>query len=207
MTRNAVLISTDRIERLILLVRGEKVMLDADLARLYGVSTKRFNEQVKRNRRRFPKRFMFRLTAEEKAEVVANCDHLKNLKFSPVLPYAFTEHGAIMAATVLNTPRAIQVSIYVVEAFVRLRGLLSSNRELVRKLAELEKELKERLDVHEAAIVDILRRMMDIIDPPALPEPSHKADWISGEREAGVVPDKQKKGKAMTARFAIRAES
>ncbi len=174
MTRNAVLISADRIERLILLVRGEKVILDADLARLYGVSTKRFNEQVKRNRRRFPKRFMFRLTADEKAEVVANCDHLKNLKFSPVLPYAFTEHGAIMAATVLNSPRAIQVSIYVIEAFVRLRGLLSSNRELVRKLAELEKELKERLDVHEAAIVDILRRMMDIIDPPALPEPPRK---------------------------------
>ena len=76
MTRNAVLISADRIERLILLVRGEKVILDSDLARLYGVSTKRFNEQVKRNRRRFPKRFMFRLTADEKAEVVANCDHL-----------------------------------------------------------------------------------------------------------------------------------
>jgi hypothetical protein len=150
------------------------VVLDADLARLYGVSTKRFNEQVKRNRGRFPKRFMFQLTAEEKAEVVANCDHLKKLKFSPVLPYAFTEHGAIMAATVLNSPCAIQVSIYVVEAFVRLRGLLSSNRELVRKLAELEKELKERLDVHESAIVDILRRIMDIIDPPALPESPRK---------------------------------
>ena len=92
-------------------------MLDADLARLYGVSTKRLNEQVKRNKERFPERFMFRLTANEKAEVVANCDHLQKLKFSPVLPYAFTEHGAIMAATVLNTSRAIQVSIYVVEAF------------------------------------------------------------------------------------------
>jgi hypothetical protein len=99
MTHNAVLISAGRIERLILLVRGEKVMLDADLARLYGVSTKRFNEQVKRNRGRFPKRFLFQLTAEEKAEVVANCDHLKKLKFSPALPYAFTEHGAIMVAT------------------------------------------------------------------------------------------------------------
>ena len=153
---------------------GHAVVLDADLARLYGVSTKRFNEQVKRNRGRFPKRFMFQLTAEEKAEVVANCDHLKKLKFSPVLPYAFTEHGAIMAATVLNSPCAIQVSIYVVEAFVRLCGLLSSNRELVRKLAELEKELKERLDVHESAIVDILRRIMDIIDPPALPESPRK---------------------------------
>jgi len=174
MAQNALLISADGIERLILLVRGEKVVLDADLARLYGVSTKRFKEQVKRNRGRFPKRFMFQLTAEEKTEVVANCDHLKKLKFSPVLPYAFTEHGAIMAAAVLNSPRAIQVSIYVVEAFVRLRGLLSSNRELVRKLTKLEKELKERLDVHESAIVDILRRIMDIIDAPALPEPPRK---------------------------------
>jgi len=195
MTRNAVLISADRIERLILLVRGEKVILDADLARLYGVSTKRFNEQVKRNRRRFPKRFMFRLTADEKAEVVANCDHLKNLKFSPVLPYAFTEHGAIMAATVLNSPRAIQVSIYVIEAFVRLRGLLSSNRELVRKLAELEKELKERLDVHEAAIVDILRRMMDIIDPPALPEPSHKQIGFQVKERHGLYRINKRRGK------------
>src|SRR5437867_407312 len=108
MTREATPIPVDRIERLILFIRGEKVMLDADLARLYGVSTKRLNEQVKRNRERFPKRFMFQLTTDEKAEVVANCDHLQKLKFSPVLPFAFTEHGTIMAATVLNSPRAVQ---------------------------------------------------------------------------------------------------
>lgn len=91
------------IERLVLAIRGQKVLLDADLARLYGVTTKRLNEQVKRNRGRFPARFLFQLTAAEKLEVVANCDHLKRLRFSPVLPYAFTEHGAIMAATVLNS--------------------------------------------------------------------------------------------------------
>ena len=92
------LIPIDMIERKILLIRGEKVMLDVDLAALYGVTTKRLNEQVKRNRERFPNDFMFQLTEEEKAEVVANCDHLKRLKFSPTLPYAFTEHGAIMLA-------------------------------------------------------------------------------------------------------------
>jgi len=82
------------IENVILTVRGHRVILDADLAKVYGVSTKRLNEQVKRNRERFPAHFMFQLTAAEKAEVVANCDHLRKLKFSPVLPYAFTEHGA-----------------------------------------------------------------------------------------------------------------
>ena len=102
------LIPIDMIERKILLIRGEKVMLDADLAALYGVTTKRLNEQVKRNRERFPNDFMFQLTEEEKAEVVANCDHLKRLKFSPALPYAFTEHDAIMLASVLNSPLAVQ---------------------------------------------------------------------------------------------------
>ncbi|MDA8090652.1 MAG: ORF6N domain-containing protein [Nitrospiraceae bacterium] len=90
----------EMIEKKILFIRGEKVMLDMDLAVLYGVTTKRLNEQVKRNRARFPEDFMFQLTESEKAEVVANCDHLKKLKFSPNLPYAFTEHGAIMAATI-----------------------------------------------------------------------------------------------------------
>jgi phage regulator Rha-like protein len=117
---------------------------------------------------------MFQLTTAEKAEVVANCDHLQKLKFSPVLPYAFTEHGAIMAATVLNTTRAIQISVYVVEAFVKMRAALSNNRDLARKLAALENELKDRLNVHEAAIVTILQRVMEIIDPPALPEPPTK---------------------------------
>ena len=102
MTAKESLTRVERIERLILVIRGQRIMLDADLARLYGVSTKRLNEQVKRNKERFPERFVFRLTSKEKAEVVAICDHLQKLKFSPVLPYAFTEHGAIMAATVLN---------------------------------------------------------------------------------------------------------
>lgn len=104
-------VHTEDIERRILIVRGQKVMLDADLAELYGVTTKRLNEQVKRNRGRFPRDFMFQLATQEKTEVVANCDHLQRLKFSPVLPYAFTEHGAIMVASILNTTRAIEVSV------------------------------------------------------------------------------------------------
>ena len=113
----------ERIEQSILLIRGQKVMLDSDLAELYGASTKAFNQAIKRNGDRFPADFMFRLTEEEKREVVTNCDHLRKLKFSNALPAAFTEHGAIFAATVLNTPRAITVSLYVVRAFVKVREL------------------------------------------------------------------------------------
>ena len=91
------MIPDERIEKTILLIRGQKVIIDADLAELYGVTTKRLNEQVRRNRSRFPEDFIFQLTTEEKSEVVANCDHLSKLKFSKTLPYAFTEHGAIMA--------------------------------------------------------------------------------------------------------------
>ena len=97
-------------ESRILVLRGQRVILDADLSTLYGVTTKRLNEQVKRNKERFPADFMFQLTSDEKLEVVANCDHLASLKFSRTNPYAFTEHGAIMAASVLNTQHAIEVN-------------------------------------------------------------------------------------------------
>src|SRR6266550_5686530 len=128
------LIPVERVQKTILLIRSEKVILDADLATLYGISTKRLNEQVKRNPGRFPDDFMFQLTSEEKAEAVANCDHLRRLKFSPNLPYAFTEHGAIMAANVLNSERAVEASVEIVRAFVRLRQILASNVELSRRL-------------------------------------------------------------------------
>src|SRR5271169_3335046 len=121
MPKTPTLVPVERIESRILLIRSQKVLVDSDLAELYGVSTKRLNEQVKRNQNRFPADFMFKLTAKEKTEVVANCDHLPSLKFSPGLPNAFTEHGAIMVASVLNTPRAMEVSVYVVRAFVKLR--------------------------------------------------------------------------------------
>lgn len=111
----------ERIENRILIIRGQKVMIDADLAELYGVPTKALNQAVKRNSERFPVDFMYQLTTEEKAEVVTNCDHLARLKFSRSLPFTFTEHGAIQAANVLGSPQAVEMGIYVVRAFVRLR--------------------------------------------------------------------------------------
>lgn len=134
------IIPAELIERKILVIRGERVMLDADLAVLYGVETKRLNEQVRRNKERFPEDFMFQLSPTEKMEVVANCDHLSKLKFSPNQPYAFTEHGAIMAASVLNTPLAVAVSVQVVRAFVKLREMISTHKDLAKKLESLEKK-------------------------------------------------------------------
>jgi hypothetical protein len=151
--------------------RGQKVMVDADLAELYGVSTKRLNEQVRRNASRFPADFMFQLTAAEKAEVVANCDHLARLKFSPTLPSAFTEHGALMAASVLNTTRAVEVSVYIVRAFVQLRELIASNKDLARRLDELEARIGKKLDSHDQAIVGLINAMRELMKPP---EPAAK---------------------------------
>jgi len=159
MIDNNLLVPVERVERAILLVRGQKVILDADLAKLYGVATKRLNQQVKRNSDRFPEDFMFRLTQQEKDEVVANCNHLSRLKFSPALPHAFTEHGAIMAASVLNTPRAIESSIFVVRAFVRLRQILATHKELARKLYDLEQRL-EKHDDHIQTICEAIRQLM-----------------------------------------------
>jgi hypothetical protein len=135
-TSNTLLVP--RIESRIQVIRGLRVMLDVDLAALYGVQTKRLNEQVTRNRDRFPSDFLFQLTADEKAEVVANCDHLQNLKFSKALPFAFTEHGAIQAANVLASSQAVEMGIYVVRAFVQLRQALAANADIAKRLAELE---------------------------------------------------------------------
>jgi len=135
-------------------------LLDETLAELYGVSTKAFNQAVRRNRERFPEDFMFKLTRGEKAEVVANCDHLKKLKFSPVFPFAFTEHGAIMAANVLNSKAAVQVSVQVVRAFIRLRQMLASNAELAGKLSDLE----HKYDAQFRVVFDAIRQLMT---PPA----------------------------------------
>ena len=123
------------------------------------MATKRINEQVRRNLDRFPEDFMFRLTAEEKDEVVANCDHLSRLRFSHSLPYAFTEHGAIMAANVLNSGQAVKVSVYVVRAFVRLREVLSTHDELGRKLKELERKVRGH-DQQIVALIAAIRKLM-----------------------------------------------
>ncbi len=152
------LVPMGRIERAIFVIRGQKVMLDADLAELYGVLTKVLNQAVKRNKERFPVDFMFQLTKEEKDEVVTNCDHLKRLKFSPTLPHAFTEHGAIMLATILNSPIAVQASIQVVRAFVRLRQMLASNAVLARKLDTLER----KYDAQFKVVFDAIRQLYPV---------------------------------------------
>ncbi|HKF50797.1 MAG TPA: ORF6N domain-containing protein [Candidatus Acidoferrales bacterium] len=162
MPKTRAIVPAGRIESRILLIRGHKVMLDLDLAELYHVGTKRLNEQVKRNKSRFPADFMFQLTAKEKAEVVANCDHLKRLKFSPTLPYAFTEHGTIMVASVLNSPRAIEVSVYVVRAFIKLREMLGTHKKLALKLAELEK----RIEANDEEITALFEAIRQLVEPP-----------------------------------------
>jgi hypothetical protein len=169
----AALVRIKRIEERILVIRGQKVIVDADLARLYGVPTKALNQAVRRNRDRFPGDFMFALTDEEKTEVVTNCDHLQQLKFSRALPYVFTEHGAIMAAAILNTPLAVEVSVYVVRAFVRLREMLVSNAEFARKLERLEHKLAAhdgKLTTHDEAIAAVLSAIRELMSPPEPPK-------------------------------------
>jgi hypothetical protein len=147
------------------MVRGEKVVIDADLAEFYGVPTKRLNEQVKRNRERFPEDFMFQLTPEEKTELVAKCGHLAKLKFSKTQPFAFTEHGAIMAASVLNSPRAAETSIFIVRAFVKLRGMIAEHKELAGKIARIERNLAE----HDEQIIALIRAIKEFLQPEPVP--------------------------------------
>lgn len=154
------LVPMERIDGMILVMRGQKVLLDADLAQLYGVPTKALNQAVKRNAERFPEDFMFQLTREEKAEVVTKCDHLRNLRFSPSLPHAFTEHGAMMLASVLNSRRAVEVSVFVVRAFVRLRQVLAGHRELARKVGDLERRIKGH-DEKIQSLVSAIRQLRE----------------------------------------------
>ena len=160
------------VEELIQTVRGQRVILDADLARIYGVPTRQINQAVKRNKDRFPDDFAFQLKPQEvtilRSQIVISKGH-GGRRFVPI---AFTEHGAIMAATVLNSPRAVQMSVFVVRAFVKMRELLGQNKELAAKLAELERTLTARLDNHEQAIVHILDEIKKLMTPP--PEPKRR---------------------------------
>ena len=145
-------------------------MLDSDLAKIYGVPTFRFNEAIKRNRHRFPADFVFQLTREEFDSLTSQIAMSKAGRGGRrSLPFAFTEYGALMAANILNSPRAVQMSIFVVRAFVKMRETLLGTRELAKKLAALEKKLTGRLDVHEAAIVKVLQDLIQILNPPPLP--------------------------------------
>jgi len=135
------------------LIRGQKVMIDRDLAELFGVETKYLNRQVKRNLERFPEEFLFQLSEQEKSEVVTNWHHLSDLRFSHQLPYVFTEHGVAMLATVLKSARAVKMSIYIIKTFVRLRQILATHKELAHKIDLLEK----RVFKHDSDIRELVR--------------------------------------------------
>jgi hypothetical protein len=168
-----------RIEDRILVIRGQKVIIDADLAALYGVATKALNQAVKRNSERFPVDFMFALTPGEKAEVVTNCDHLQNLKYSRTVPFAFTEHGAIQAANVLGSAQAVEMGVYVVRTFIRLRELAVTHQDLAKRLVELEEKTESLAMQHDTfsrntrnqlrQVFDALRALMVPPDPPRRP--------------------------------------
>jgi hypothetical protein len=166
MTRGTV-VPVDRIAKAILMLRGQRVLLDAELATLYGVSTKALNQAVKRNAARFPADFVFRLTPDEAESIRSQIVTLKSRRGAhrKYAPYAFTEHGAIMAATVLNSGRAVEMSVYVVRAFVQLRELLASNAELARRLDELEARIESKRTRHDEAIAAMLSAIRELMKP------------------------------------------
>ena len=148
----------------ILFIRNKKIMIDRDLAELYGVSTKHLNQQVKRNTTRFPSEFMFKLTKKEKDWVVTICDHLKALRFSSALPYAFTEYGAVMLASVLNSDQAIQVNIQIVKVFTKMKEMLLTNKDILLKLEKMEKDVKENKE-DIAMIFEALKQLLNPQQP------------------------------------------
>ncbi len=173
----------DVIHKFIHVIRGQRVILDSDLAMIYGVSTKRLNEQVKRNLKRFPADFMFQLTAREarmnrsqfatgsqksglRSQFATSSSH-GGRRHSP---YAFTEYGAVMAANVLNSERAVTMSIFVVRAFIKLRALAAGSHELVNQLENLERKLTARLNIHEEAIVRLFSEIRELLNSPPEPE-------------------------------------
>lgn len=163
--------ATEQIEGRIFVIRAQKVMLDADLADLYGVSTKRFNEQVRRNLSRFPKDFMFRLNDRE-AEILRSqiaTSSSRSWGGRRYTPYVFTEHGTIMAATILNSPRATKLSVYIVRAFVRMRELTSTHKELAAKFQALEARIERRLLAQDETIFEILAAIRQLMTPQPQP--------------------------------------
>ncbi len=164
-TKTELLITT-KIEQRIFLIRGQKVMLDRDLAELYNVPTHRLNEQVKRNIKRFPADFMFKLSSREKEEVIANCDNLSRMKFSPSLPFAFTEQGVAMLSSVLNSERAIAVNIHIMRTFTRLRKLMLEHKDLHQKITALERKYNRKF----SAIFEAIRQLLTPPTPPTKPK-------------------------------------
>ena len=161
---------TQDITRLIYSLRDQRVMLDSDLAVVYGVETRALNQAVKRNQDRFPVDFVFQLTADEVANVQRLRSQIVTLepgrgRHRKYLPYAFTEHGALMAASVLNSPRAVAMSVYIVRAFVKMREDLAANAAILKRLAEIDKTLL----LHDTALRDIYQKLLPLLAPPPVP--------------------------------------
>lgn len=160
-------------------IRGQKVMIDADLARLYGVQTKRLNESVKRNARRFPDDLMFQLTAAERDELVANCDRFANTKHSSALPHAFTEAGVAMLSSVLNSETAIQINLQIVRAFIRLRRMLIDHEALRLAIEGLER----RVGKNERDIQLAIKAIQSILTPPEPPKSKFRIGFVPPEKK------------------------
>ncbi|HVU62493.1 MAG TPA: ORF6N domain-containing protein [Phycisphaerales bacterium] len=164
------LLAPEQIGRKILSLRGHKVLVDTDLAELYGVSTKSLNQAVKRNVERFPGDFMFRLTGQERDEVVANCDHLARLKFSAQLPRVFTEQGVAMLSSVLRSPKAVAVNIEIMRAFVRIRQIIGSSEELARRIEALDAKFEGKTREHSEHIQQLYALLDQLMSPPDPPK-------------------------------------
>lgn len=208
------IVAAEPVESLIRIIRGQRVILDADLARVYGVTTGVLNQAVKRNGQRFPSDFVFQLTAEEvanlRSQIVissseadasrsqsatlndeANRSQIVTASYGGrrYLPYAFTEYGAFQAANVLNSDRAVQMGVFVVRAFVKMREALNANRALAEKLAELERSLLARLDLHDSLITGIIKELHKLASPP---EPTRKQIGFQVREKPGLYRAKRK---------------
>ncbi len=187
------IVATKKVDSKILALRGHRVILDADLAELYGVQVRHLNQQVKRNAKRFPPAFRFQLSQSElqilRSQNVISSEGHGGTRYRP---YAFTEHGAIMAATVLNSERAIEMSVFVVLAFVRMRRAIAANRQVLAKLAEVER----RLETHDADIQGLMDAIRELINPP---DPPRRR--IGFETPEGSPGSRSKAAKAHTPHF------
>jgi len=173
------LVSEKRILRTIIVIRGEKVILDSDLAELYGVETRRLNEQVRRNIEKFPEDFMFQLTKEEfgnlKSQIATSSPGWGGRR---KLPLVFTEHGALQAANVLNSEQANKMSVFIVRAFIRLREMVRTNEKLSQKIAQLE----ERVSDHDEILIELIREIRKLIDTPKPKGKSRSIGFIVSEK-------------------------
>ena len=190
-SKSVAVVPSERVFDSIITLRSKRVILDSDLAKFYGVATKRLNEAVRRNAQKFPSDFSFLLKNEEvailRSQIATSSSGYGGRRYTP---RAFTEHGAIMAATLLNSPVAVQMSILVVRAFVKMREELASTRELAVKLKELEQKLTSRIDGHDQTILELIEQMREFMYPPIQEKPP------IGFREAGEKYRVSKKRKA-----------